>query len=658
MAFASAGPIKWSELNVAYGFNSNATFSFSNIRASTEGAAYTNVSLSNIQNKAIPYAGYLSRRKLAESTTNFNDNATGNTIFANTKGVITYVNNTSVPGEEYFCCEWNGFIKLTESGTHWFYMNSDDGSELYINNSFAAAWYGLHGTGAGPSNSISLNAGVYPMRIRFQEWGGGELCEVNYKAPSASVFSTLNVSSQTVYAFKPYIKLDANDLAYRQGQAANSAIATWSNMGTDGTAVHASGASGNSSGNPTLTSDINGYMVSFNRTNQQYFSFNSSLVFDKFRSADSLDINGLTVLCVARFSPSSPGNYERIFDIGNGAPNDNLVISRFGTQNQFAIMTFNGTSAIGTGRYLSYSQIDGAFHVYAICVANGNPTTVSLVIDGNQVTDGINNIGGWTQTNISSNRTLNTGYVGRSASAADAYFTGDIRELHIYKEVIPTSMMIQMSKYLMMKWGVRNDTAFIFNGLVGYFTGESWTGSVWNDISPSGNNSSAVTGSPVNNSVTLNGFKCMSGGTTAGIRFPAGMLVSGYTLFHVAKYNGSTQKRIFDDYQGGSINWLSGFWEGQSGVAYHNGWITGTSGVHGSNWVLSVDQKDLYKSNGTQRSSTTGSTTSVSLSINYGNFTGERSDWAVACIIAYNRTLTSTEIQQMELYLNRKYAIY
>ncbi len=655
MAFASAGPIKWSDLNCAYGFGSNATFSYSNVRASTTGASFSNISLSNIQNQAIPYLGYLQRRKLGESTTQFTSEATGNTIFNNTKGVITYVSDTSLPAEDYFCCEWNGFIKLTENGTHTFYLNSDDGSELFVNGVNVVNWYGLHGPGTWTSGTTTLNAGVYSIRARFQEWGGGELINIYYKSPSSSTSNALSFPNQVGYAFKPYIKLDANHLAYRQGVSVNSAIGIWSNMGTDGTAVHATGASGNSSGNPTLTQDTNGYMVSFDRTKQQHFYF-GSLTFDKFRSADNLDTNGLTMLFVARYQPGNIGSQERLFDFANGAPSDNILFGRDYIRNKFYIQMYNGTGNNGTGRAFDYAQIDGAFHVYGVSVANTNPTTLTFCIDGSEVTAGASNLAGWTQANIASNRTLSTCYIGRSAWSGDSYFTGDIRELQIYREVIPTSLMIQMSKYLMMKWGVRNDTPFIFNGLVGYFTGESWTGSVWNDISPSANHATTITGSPVNNSVTLNGFKCMSGGTTAGLRFPSGMLPAGYTLFHVAKYNGSTKERIFDDYSGGT-NWLSGFWSAKSGVAYHNGWITGMSDVHGSNWVLSVDQKDLYKSNGTQRSTTTGSVTAVSASINYGSY-NEKSDWAVACVIAYNRTLTSTEIQQMELYLNRKYNIY
>lgn len=660
MTFASAGPIKWSQLNCAYGFGSNATFSYSNVRASTTGASFTNISLSNIQAQPIPYPGYLARRKFYESATiTFNNSTEAATRFNNTKGVIAYVNNLSVVTEDYVCYEWSGHIKLVENGTHSFNVNTDDGGQLEVNGSIVATYYGSHGMGGGgTSGNISLNAGVYPIKLLLQQGGGGIGAEILYKAPSAGVFTTITTfgASNFAYAYKPYINLDANQLAFRQGVSVNSAIGTWSNMGTDGTAVHATGASGNASGNPTLTQDTNGYMVTFDRTKQQYFTF-GTLTFDKFRSADSLDVNGLTIFLIARFSPGNIGSWERIYDFGNGTSVDGLALLRNGTTQQLLVAAWNGSSASSIGKSFQYSQMDGAFHVYAISVQNAASPTVSLVIDGNQVTDGITNHPSWTQGNLL-NRTITQNYIGKSFSSGDAYFAGDIREFQMYREVIPTSLMIQMSKYLMLKWGVRNDTAFIFNGLVGYFTGESWTGSAWNDISPSGNNAATVTGSPVNNSVTLNGFKCLSGGTTAGLRFPSGMLPSGYTLFHVAKYNGSSQARIFDDYAGGSTNWLSGFWQGQSGVAYHNAWITGTGGVHGSNWVLSVDQKDLYKSNGTQRSSTTGSVTAVSLSINYGTFTGERSDWAVACIIAYNRTLSSTEIQQMELYLNRKYAIY
>ena len=657
MAFASAGPIKWSELNCAYGFGSNATFSYSNVRASTEGASYTGISLSNIQNRAIPYAGYLSRRKFNDTTTQFTSEATGNTIFNNTKGVIIYASDTSVPSDDYFSCEWNGFIKLTENGTHSFYLSSDDGSELFINGTNTANYYGLHGAGTGPTGSISLNAGVYSMRIRFQDWEVAEAIAVYYKSPSAGAFSALNFPTQCMYAFKPYIKMDANHLAYGQGVSVNSAISTWSNMGTDGTAVHATGASGNSSGNPTLTSDTNGYMVTFDRTKQQYFTL-GSLTFDKFISSDTSNINGFTILSVFRMSPGSKGNYERVFEFSNSTSAASLIDSfsvfRNATTNTFGITIRNGTSTSGPGKHIDYALFDGAFHVYAVQVTNGSTSITNTFIDGYAIAN--TNRAGYTQGNVT-NRTFATNYIGRGIDTSQAYLAGDIRELQIYREVIPSDLIVKMSMYLMRKWNIKTDVEFITSGLVGYYTGESWTGTVWNDISPSANNSTSTRGTPVNNSVTLNGFKCLSGDTTAGLTFPAGITPTGYTLFHVAKHNGASRQRIFDAYVGG--NWLSGFHGSKSGVAYHEGWMTPQTDVHGTNWVLSTDQKDLYKSNGVQRSTTTGAVTSLSLSVNYGAFySSEASDFAVACVIAYNRTLSASEITQMELYLNRKYQIY
>jgi len=154
-------------------------------------------------------------------------------------------------------------------------------------------------------------------------------------------------------------------------------------------------------------------------------------------------------------------------------------------------------------------------------------------------------------------------------------------------------------------------------------------------------------------------FPFLYGTTTDGLQFPTSVMdtSSDYTLFHVARYynpTGSpTRKRIFD---GVTSNWLSGFHDGKSGIAYHNGWLTQTSeDIHGDNWLISTDQKDLYRSNGVDRTTTGSGSTSRQLSINYGHYTGERSDWAVAEVIVYNRELSSSEYLSIESYLTTKY---
>jgi hypothetical protein len=153
-------------------------------------------------------------------------------------------------------------------------------------------------------------------------------------------------------------------------------------------------------------------------------------------------------------------------------------------------------------------------------------------------------------------------------------------------------------------------------------------------------------------------YPFLYGTTTDGLRFPTSMMdtSSDYTLFHVARYYKSSgtpsRKRIFD---GVTSNWLSGFYDGKSGVANHGGWLTAQADIHGDNWLVSTDQKDLYRSNGVDRTISGSGSISRQLSINYGNYTGELSDWAVAEVIVYNRELSMNEYLSVESYLRSKY---
>lgn len=154
-------------------------------------------------------------------------------------------------------------------------------------------------------------------------------------------------------------------------------------------------------------------------------------------------------------------------------------------------------------------------------------------------------------------------------------------------------------------------------------------------------------------------FPFLYGTTADGLRFPSTTMdtSSDYTLFHVTRYyktSGTPSRgRIFD---GVTSNWLSGFYSGNSGVAYHDGWLTSTTNIHGDNWILSVDQKDLYRSNGVDRTVSGSGSTSKQLSINYGYYSStEPSDWAVSEVIIYNRELTLAEYLSVETYLKLKY---
>ena len=655
MAFQSAGPISWSTLNIAYGFNSNAKLDISKVRCSTCNVGVSNLSISNFRNTLIPLESNVSYRQFTEVTTPFNDNASGNTIFNNNKGTFTYVTNTNVPSVELFVAEWKGKMKLPGTGTHSFILASDDGSELFLNGSNVANAYGFRGGWDGPVGTETLNGGVYDFRLRFQEWTGGEIMTVKYQPPGTTAYNQISFPEYMCYNFVPYLKFDANDIFYRQGVQPTNNISSWSNTGFE-----LSGSANNSNAtavnNPTLQSDANGYMVRFNGGNSQYFTL-GNLSFNRFRSDDGENINGLTVFVVCRFSISSPGFYERIFDFGGGQFSDNIMFYRFETKLQTVFDILNGSTSSISKRMSSTA--DGFFHVYTF-VASNSPLTFTAFVDGQQlaaslITDAVS------PTNAANKNTLTSNFLGRSNWTTDAYFTGDIREIQIFREVMPITLVSRVNNYLMYKWGVTSPSATppVTAGLIGLYVGDTFvSGSQWTDLSGNGNHVTTFKGTPRNSSVTINGYKALSGGTADGLRWPTTILPATYTLFHVAKQNGATRGRIFD---GVTSNWLSGFWFEKTGVAFHGAWITPENvDLHGTNWVISSDQNSLYRSNGVDRTNRTpGSPSYSQLAINYGAAaTNESSDWAVACVIVYNRTLSATEIQQVECFLNRRYAIF
>jgi len=190
------------------------------------------------------------------------------------------------------------------------------------------------------------------------------------------------------------------------------------------------------------------------------------------------------------------------------------------------------------------------------------------------------------------------------------------------------------------------------SGMIASYDGASFSSNVWSDNTGS-YDTNASRGTVSISSSTLNGYPILEGSTADGLQFPSGVLPSTFTFFHVTRYNG-TEKRIFD---GVGSNWLDGFWSGNAGVAYHDGWITSQTDHHGTNWVLSTSQNSLYRSNGITRGSSGGGS-SKQLGLNHGAFAGsEASDWQCAEVIVFDRHLNSTEYGKVEQYLSYKYGI-
>lgn len=225
-------------------------------------------------------------------------------------------------------------------------------------------------------------------------------------------------------------------------------------------------------------------------------------------------------------------------------------------------------------------------------------------------------------------------------------------------------------------------------GLVGHFTGESWSEdqNVWKDLSGKGNDITDVIGTPLVFDADDNAKqKYVYGGKSDGFRVPQECLTRGkkYTFIHVARYgstNKADQHRIFD---GVDANNLSGFHNQHVGMAHRDG-----SGAIGHWWwggednymqhfyglghdepakfLVSVDQKQKYRVDGMTRTGHSGGREIVTsqMTVNYGQAKqgnwgghGELSVWNIGEMMFFNRELSEDEIFKLENYLFKRWDI-
>jgi hypothetical protein len=423
--------------------------------------------------------------------------------------------------------------------------------------------------------------------------------------------------------------------------------------------------------------------------------------------------NGFTAIGVIRFWATK--TWQRWFDFGNGANVLNILWAKFDTTaaNIRIYIANNGTD--GTFQDINNIVPNNVWMIIITRLVSStqleswyNPTT-SLAgrntnVTGNAVS--------------ATARTLTNNWIARSNWGGDSYACMDIRETLFYDRALSDADLQNMVAFLRMKYQydaslpttgpiakstIRNfvhpgiTTVGLGNlyrnslynsvvsspggipasGPIGYssfygagwlsnptnianffawYTPQSWStgNNRWEDVSGNSRHTIATRGT-ITVGTSL-GITALIGNTAAGVQFPASVLPATYTLFHVARYTGGTRGRIFDGLSG---NWLSGFHGSKAGVAYHDDpWLTqSTSSLHGDNWVISSDQNRIYRSNGVQRNVVIPAGSSRQLTINHGVSLawGESSDWAVAEVIVYDRTLTPLEISRVERFLANKY---
>lgn len=197
--------------------------------------------------------------------------------------------------------------------------------------------------------------------------------------------------------------------------------------------------------------------------------------------------------------------------------------------------------------------------------------------------------------------------------------------------------------------------------LIGWFTAETYNpGSrQWLDLSGRGNHAFvpfpeelSLRSAPPSGPGALKGQRYVHGSAFGQVLFPPGMLSmipynAGYTLFHLARYDGPARQAIFTTDDMESYSWHSGFSNGNAGVAdgysatYHKQvslrpgeWLLSSH----RHWYGSGAQTPYLFSYGAQgvASVATGCNDpgAVRVCINCEVF--KASDWAVAAVLVYN----------------------
>lgn len=87
--------------------------------------------------------------------------------------------------DDDFAFRYTGTINITTAGAYTFYLSSDDGSRLFINNTLVVNYDGLHGAGE-QSGVINLPAGTHDIRVEYFERGGGQSLAVQYAGPGVA----------------------------------------------------------------------------------------------------------------------------------------------------------------------------------------------------------------------------------------------------------------------------------------------------------------------------------------------------------------------------------------------------------------------------------------------------------------------------------------
>ena len=96
---------------------------------------------------------------------------------------VTEISLATQPRDEHFAMRFNGFIEAPQTGIYTFYLDSDDGSRLFIGNTLLIDNDGLH-SALEKTGTIALEAGLHPITVEYFEKTGQDDLILQWSGPS------------------------------------------------------------------------------------------------------------------------------------------------------------------------------------------------------------------------------------------------------------------------------------------------------------------------------------------------------------------------------------------------------------------------------------------------------------------------------------------
>lgn len=85
--------------------------------------------------------------------------------------------------EDAFGLVYEGWIEIPKRDEYTFYLTSNDGTKLYINDNMIIDYDGLHGADEERTKTLTLEKGFHPIQLHYFQAGGGLYLKVSYASP-------------------------------------------------------------------------------------------------------------------------------------------------------------------------------------------------------------------------------------------------------------------------------------------------------------------------------------------------------------------------------------------------------------------------------------------------------------------------------------------